>query len=70
MLRQREGKNTREKVNEVDEKGRGIREKNVDSSRDGRLERVDKTHGGWAEKKTKGKAINTASRQPFAIRAV
>jgi hypothetical protein len=54
MLRRREGKNTREKISEVDEKGRGIREKNVDSSRDGRLERVDKTHGGWAEEKQSG----------------
>jgi hypothetical protein len=54
MLRRREGKNTREKVNEVDEKGGGIREKNVDSSRDGRLERVDKMHGGWAEEKQSG----------------
>jgi hypothetical protein len=47
MLRRREGKKTREKVDEVDEKGRGIREKNVD----GRLERVDETQGGWAEEK-------------------
>ena len=45
MLGRREGKNTREKVNEVDEKGRGIRERNVDTSRGGRLGRVDKTHG-------------------------
>ena len=45
MLGRREGENRREKVKEVDEKGRGIRERNVDTSRDGRLGRVDKTHG-------------------------
>jgi hypothetical protein len=49
MLRGREGKKT---VKEVDEKGRGIRERNVDSSRDGRRE--DKIDGNWAEEKQSG----------------
>jgi hypothetical protein len=62
----KEGK-TKRKVKEVDEKGRGIREKNVGSSRDGRLylnawlKRTEEQHGSWAEeKKTSGGAINTA----------
>ena len=56
MLKRREGKSTREKVKEVDEKIRGIRAKNVDSSREDELERVDKTqtHGGWAGRKQSG----------------
>jgi hypothetical protein len=61
MLRRREGKNTREKVNEVDEKGRGIRERTW--IRRGMADlnaRMKLTGVGRKEKKTKGMGINTA----------